>query len=128
MSVERANEFAAAVRAIKRGVSILVSLNSGSAAAAITVKMIDAWESLIKSDVDKSLSDLWSCAFAIQRVLYNAMSERFDKKSEHAVAAECLASDCKYRDAYKQYSIGNSEISAGTGMEVLFLECKDESI
>ena len=122
--VELSAEFSSAVRALKRSIGMLISMDAVDAAAAIIVKVIDALEALSKSDVSKSVSDLWACSFVINRVIYNAISENLGKNSDHATAAGCLAKECKFKEAYEQYMIANSEIAKDTGFAVIFMEQK----
>jgi len=110
--------FPEAVRMLRRSLRILTALESETAAAAVAFKLVDCLGAIINREFSKALNDVWMCSFAVQRVLYNSLSEHLKKTSK---IVDNIAAD-DYERGAKQYMLANAEITQGTGFEILFTE------
>jgi len=113
-----------AINVLKRSLRILTSLKVELAAAAISMKLVDVLDCLVKKDFKQSLDDLWACSLVVQRILYDAFSEKIGKESERAIVAKCAADDGEFEKAARQYILANTEITKLTGFSSLFLDKK----
>ena len=110
-----------AVEALKWSLKLLEALNS-DAAAAISMKLIDAIESMNMNNYKAAAADLWACSFAIQRIIYEALSEKLSKKS--AIVGQAVPEALNLglvQKAHDHYFSANVEITKNTGYEVLFI-------
>jgi len=123
MLIELSNikkEIPDAISAIKSGIKILHEFKADSAAAIISIKMVDAIDCMVKMEMTKAVEDLWRCAATIQILLYESLSEYYGKGSPHAKVGKVKLDEGEYREAYEYYLSANKHVSEGTDCEPLF--------
>lgn len=113
-------EFSEALRTLKKSLAALSALESGLAAAAIAMKLVDCLDSIITSNLTQALDDIWSCVAAIQRVLYGSLAEHLHKESNVVISAAHALDRHDYKLAAEQYISANVEITKETGFGILF--------
>ncbi len=115
-------QFPFAIKTLKKSMHLLVELEASEALAAISVKMVDAFEAVTNSNPGQALTDVWGCSYAIQRTIYLSMVDLLKKESDIAAVAEDAAKAKDYQKATFDYCKANAEVTQGCGYNALFLE------
>jgi len=118
--IKYAEGFPEAIKILKKNMILLRDMGAPEALAAISLKMVDAFEATTAGNFDQALGDIWGCSSAIHSIIYRSLVDKVGKESKRALAAVCAEEDKDFRKSYEEYFKANVEVSVGTGFESLF--------
>ncbi len=108
-----------AMVALKHNLVMLMNIGAKEAAAVVSYKSVDIIESIIDSNTDSAIKDIYLSCYSIQNVIYLSLSESLKKSSKlYIMSKDKLSEDVV--DAYKTIYNANIEVTIGTDFEKVF--------